>query len=320
MKLFFGILLIAVLVAGLGFLYMVHAVGANFTENLRRRKPGEGYNPDIDVSFYTNGPLSKVADRGLEYMKTLSSEELYLQSEDGLKLHATLFHTKEPSRRFVIGMHGFQSKSRYEFAPHIQYYQEKGYQMLLPDDRAHGESEGAFVTMGIKDRRDCVLWAKELVRRFGPDITILLHGISMGGATVLNASGEADLPKQVAGVISDCGFTSVKDSYANQIESIYHIPPALPVKICGWFAKHKMGFDFSEARPIDQVKKAAVPILFVQGEADQMVPKHMAEELYAACAAPKKLLLVPKANHAESIAVDPDGYHKAMEELFSGTI
>ena len=317
MKLWMWIVLAAAVLLLAGFLALSRKVGDNFLRNLRRKKPGEQFNEDIDVSFYLNGPLPKLAKAEMAYMETLPHEDVYITSEDGLKLHATLFPAPDGRKQYVIGIHGFQSHAWNEFAPHIRFYRSIGFGMLLPDDRAHGESEGAYVTMGVKDRRDCICWAGYLTERFGQDTKLLLHGVSMGGATVLSASGEPDLPSQVIGVVSDCGFSSAKESFACQIESLYHVPPALLVRICQWYALHRAGFDFTEARPVDQVRNAKVPILFVQGEDDVMVPEFMAHKLYEACGSPeKKLLVVPHANHAESIAVDPDGYHQAIHQLF----
>ena len=308
------ILIIAVLSAG--FLLMCHMTGKNFLENLRKRKPGEAFNTNIDVSFYVNGPIKKVAEEGLKYMETLPSEDVYITSQDGLKLHGLLFPADPEQKKYVIGIHGFQSRGKNEYAPHIEFYRSLGYGMLLPDDRAHGLSEGNYVTMGVKDRRDCISWAEYLIERFGENTEILLHGVSMGGATVLSASGEEDLPKQVKGVISDCGFTSPTESFSNQIQTLYHISPAFPVAVCKWYAKHKAGFDFTEAEPVEQVKKAKVPALFIQGKEDVMVPCYMAEKLYEACSSPKRLLLVDHANHGESVAIDPEGYRKAIIEHF----
>lgn len=317
MKGWMWVALAVILLLIAGFLGLCHKIGAQFLGNLRKKKPGEAFNPQIDISFYLNGPLPALAREGMAYMETLPREDVTICSEDGLKLHGTLFPAPGKEPNYVIGIHGFQSKAWNEFAPHIAFYRSLGFGMLLPDDRAHGSSEGDYATMGVKDRRDCVAWAKELVRRFGPGTRILLHGVSMGGATVLSASGEEDLPGQVAGIVSDCGFTSARESFECQIESLYHIPPKFPVRICQWYAKHRAGFDFLEAQPIDQVKKARVPILFVQGAEDAMVPAFMAEKLYEACGSRRELLIVPKANHAESIAYDPEGYHQAIHRLLS---
>ena len=310
-------IMLAVLVLLLGaFLGICRTIGKNFLRNLRHKQPGESFNQDIDISFYLNGPLPKLAEKGIAYMKTLPHEDVFITSQDGLRLHGTLFPAPEGSRSYVIGIHGFQSRAWNEYAPHAEFYRSIGFGMLLPDDRGHGESEGEYATMGVKDRRDCISWARYLIGRFGDDTRILLHGVSMGGATVLSASGEADLPRQVLGVVSDCGFTSPKESFSCQIRSLYHIPPAFPVRVSQWYAKHRAHFDFTEAQPIDQVRKASVPILFVQGAEDIMVPEFMAHKLYEACAGKKKLLIVPKANHGESIAYDPQGYRQAIRTFF----
>ena len=254
----------AVLLLAAAFLYVCHYIGQKFLKNLKRKNLGEKFSADIDVSFYQKGPLAGLAKQGMAYMETLPQEEIDISSQDGLRLHAVLFPAEEVPRKIVLGIHGFQSHARNEFAPHIAWYRSRGYSMLLPDDRSHGRSEGQYITMGVKDRLDCISWAKYLVERFGSDCQILLHGVSMGGATVLSASGEESLPPQVIGVVSDCGFTSVEEALTVQIRNLMHVPPAFPVMVSRWYAKHRAGFDFGEARPIDQVKKARVPILFAQ--------------------------------------------------------
>ena len=310
------IALAVILLLLIAFVYLCRMIGRKFLKNFSRKNPGEKFTADIDVSFYTNGPLAPVAKAGMAYMETLPHEDVTITSRDGLRLHAELFPAEDHPRKIVLGIHGFQSHARNEFAPHIEWYRSRGWSMLLPDDRAHGLSEGQYITMGVKDRLDCLDWCRYLVERFGPDCQILLHGVSMGGATVVSASGEEGLPPQVMGIISDCGFTAVAEAFSAQIRSMYHIPPAFPLMVCRWFAKHRAGFDFNEARPIDQVRKAKVPMLFAQGADDIMVPQEMARRLYEACPGRKELLLVDHANHAESIAVDPEGYHAAMERLF----
>ena len=184
------IILAVLAVIAAGFFWLCHMIGMNFLNNLRHKKPGEKFNENIDVSFYLNGPLPKIAEAGIAYMKTLPHEDVWITSEDGLKLHGTLFPAPGDSPNYVIGIHGFQSKAWHEYAPHIEFYRSIGFGMLLPDDRGHGQSEGAYATMGVKDRRDCISWANDLANRFGTQVRVLLHGVSMGGATVLSASGE----------------------------------------------------------------------------------------------------------------------------------
>ena len=312
------ILFIAVLILIVLPLLMFVGIGRRFMQTVRRPESADEPMPSfIDISFYQNSPHRLVAEKGLEVMKTLPHEDVFIQSEDGLKLHAAYFPAPEESGKVVLGIHGFRSKAWHEYAPYIEFYHALGYSMLLPDDRAHGQSEGDYIGMGVLDRRDCISWAKYLVERFGKNVSILMHGVSMGGAAVLSASGEEDLPPQVQGIISDCGYTSFWDQIVFHIISRYKIPTFPVLNICEWYAKHYAGYDFHTITPLKQVTKAKVPILFVQGEKDFMVPAEMAQRLYEACTSRKRLLMVPEASHAESIALAPEEYHQAIKEFFN---
>ena len=269
--------------------------------------------------YYIGTPHYKVSQAGLKVMKNMESEDAYLESRDGLKLHAYLFPAPNETehKKFVIGIHGYRSYSRPEYAPYIEFYQSLGYSMLLPDDRAHRPSEGDYIGFGVLDRLDCVDWAKYLVETYGEDTEIILHGVSMGGATVCAASGEADLPEQVKGIVSDCAFSRAWDVIYYQLHDVGHLPADLFMPQMEKICEKKAGFNFHDYAAIDQVKKATVPMLFVQGEEDPLVPAFMAKDLYEACGSEKKeLLLVPKAGHGESIAFAPDEYHAKIRDLF----
>ena len=268
-------------------------------------------------SYYVGTPHYRVSQAGLKVMRSMQSQDAWIESRDGLKFHAYLFPAEETPRKFVIGIHGYRSYSRPEYAPYIEFYQSLGYSMLLPDDRAHRPSEGDHVGFGVLDRLDCVDWAKYLVRTYGPDIEILLHGVSMGGATVCAASGEADLPSQVRGIVSDCAFSTGWEVLHHQLGEVGRLPVdyILPrvEKIC----QKKAGFDLHTHSALEQVQRAKVPMLFVQGEKDPLVPAHMARDLYEACGSrEKELLLVPEAGHGESIAFAPEEYHRRICQLF----
>ena len=267
-------------------------------------------------SYYVGTPHYVVSRAGMAVMEHLPNEDLYLESRDGLKLHGYLFPVEQESKKFVIGVHGYRSYARPECAPYIEFYQSLGFHMLMVDDRAHAPSEGDYLGFGVLDRLDVVDWCKLLVRTYGEDVQILLHGVSMGGATVLAASGEEDLPEQVIGVVSDCGFSSAREILQYQLQESAHLPAAYFMPRLEKLCKKKIGFDFDTYSALSQVKKAKVPILFVQGMEDTMVPPYMADELYEACASPKRILKVEKAGHGESIAFQADAYHQAILEHF----
>ena len=269
-------------------------------------------------SYYIGTPHYNVSQAGLKLMKDAVSEDHFITSRDGLRLHGYLFPAEgEVQKKFVIGVHGYRSYSRPECAPYYAFYHDLGFSMLMVDDRAHAPSEGDYIGFGVLDRLDCVDWAKYLVETYGEDIEIILHGVSMGGATVLSAAGEADLPEQVIGVVGDCGFTSAWEALSFEFKEMAHINLDWMLPKIEKLAQKHIGIDFHTYSAIEQVKNATVPILFVQGGQDQMVPAWMARKLYDACGSGKKqLLMVDEAGHGESIAFAPDRYHQAIIDLF----
>ena len=266
--------------------------------------------------YYIGTPHYNASQAGLKIIRSTYNEDAYITSRDGLKLHAYLFPAEGESRKFVIGVHGYKSYSRPECAPFYEFYHDLGFSMLMVDDRAHAPSEGRYIGFGVLDRLDIVDWAKYLVRTYGGDIQILLHGVSMGAAAVLSASGEEDLPEQVIGIIGDCGFTSPRDILRYQIGDSMHLPADLILPKVEKLCEKHMGINLHDHSAAEQLKKAKVPVLFVQGGKDNMVPPYMVHELCDACASEKRLLFVEEAGHAESIAFRSDEYHQAAAGLF----
>uniref|UniRef100_UPI004056C671 alpha/beta hydrolase n=1 Tax=Agathobacter sp. TaxID=2021311 RepID=UPI004056C671 len=245
-------------------------------------------------------------------------KDAYLKSDDGLRLHAT-FIPNNGAKKVVIGFHGYTSQGMSDYIGLSDYYLKNGYAMLLPDARAHGESEGTYIGFGVKDRWDAVKWVKWVVAECGEDVQILLHGTSMGGATVLMASGLA-LPPQVRGIISDCAFTSAKAVFTHVLRSMYHMPPFPIMQIANAVNKKKAGYGLDECNAAEEVKKADVPILLIHGDADFFVPVSMCEEIYKNCKPGTFRLIVKGASHAESYYKDTVKYEMALNEFIGGII
>ena len=197
----------------------------------------------------------------------------------------------------------------------MKFYHELGFHVLLPNNRAHGDSEGTYIGFGWLDRLDCIQWIKEIKDYFHKNLQIVLHGISMGSATVLMASGEK-LPDDVKCIISDCGFTSVLDELAHNLKQS-HIPPAIILPTATLLSKKRIGYSFKEASTIEQVKKSKTPTLFIHGDQDDFVPTYMVYDLYNACAADKDLLIVEGAKHAQSYLVNQELCEKTIIEFMS---
>lgn len=259
------------------------------------------------------------------FMMAQAHEDVYQTSFDGLKLHAAYFPAideeacrTEPAgrKKVAICFHGYTSEGMSDYIGLSGYYLKKGYAMLLPDARAHGQSEGEYIGFGCLDRKDGLVWINWVIQELGEDVEIILHGTSMGGATVLMASG-LDLPGQVKGIVSDCAFTSPKEVFTHVLHNMYHLPafPAIPG--ADILNRRLAGYGMDECNAKREVAKAKVPILFIHGTNDTFVPYHMCHEIYDCCASPKKILVVEGAAHAESYYKDTEKYEQALDEFFA---
>ena len=252
-----------------------------------------------------------------EYMLAQFHEDWWNMSEDGLKLHATWFPQGE-KKKIVICFHGYTSQGMNDYIGLSGYYLKKGYSMLLVDERAHGQSEGKYIGFGCLDRRDALKWIQMVVEKCGEDAEILLHGTSMGGATVLMTSS-LELPKQVKGIISDCAFTSPKEVFTHVLKNMIHLPAFPIMQLSDVFNKKLAGYGLDECNAAREVKKAKVPILFIHGSGDTFVPCSMCEVLYENCTSPKQKLIIEGAAHAESYYKDTGAYENAMD-MFIGSL
>lgn len=242
--------------------------------------------------------------------------DVYMTSFDGLKLHATYFPAIENTdiKKAVICFHGYTGEGLSNHVAIADYFLKHGYAMLLPDARAHGESEGEYIGFGCLDRKDALGWIKWLIGECGEDVKIMLHGTSMGGATVLMTSG-LKLPANVRGIVSDCGFTSPKEVFTYVLNSMYHLPAFPAIQGADLLNKKLAGYGMDECNAKYEVQKADVPILFIHGSADTFVPCSMCHEIYDNCRSPKRKLIVEGAAHAESYYKEMGTYEKALDEF-----
>ncbi len=212
---------------------------------------------------------------------------------------------------------GYTSQGTNDYGSLSYYYLNHGFRMLLIDERAHGESEGTYIGFGTMDRLDGMEWIKWLVGKMGNDAQILLHGNSMGGATVCMMSG-LKLPTQVKGIVSDCAFTSAKDVFTHVLHSMYHLPAFPMIQIADKLNKRNAGYGLDECNAAREVRKAEVPFLFIHGAKDIFVPCWMCEEIYKNCASQKTKLIVKEAGHGESYYKDTEAYEKALDSFIGG--
>lgn len=242
------------------------------------------------------------------------SEEWSLRSKDGLKLVATHFSPNEPSDRWVIIAHGYgcnQDNSYYLATNYLMM----GWHVLTPDLRASGHSEGKYLSLGYRESGDMVEWARQVATRY-PQAHILLHGVSMGAATVMLASDNDDLPAQVVACVEDSGYTSAFDLLAVRMEESFGLPAFPAMNLLDWRCREVAGFSLQQAVPAAAVKHAKVPMMFIHGTGDTLVPYAMAEELFRQAVAPQKeLLLIEGAGHAASSQKEQERYFRTISDF-----
>ncbi|MBP2118175.1 alpha/beta hydrolase [Cohnella lubricantis] len=242
-------------------------------------------------------------------------EDVSIVSHDGLTLRGYYLPASRPSDRTVILAHGYTGDAIGNMSALAKLYHESlGYNVLMPDARGHGRSDGEYIGFGWHERKDYGKWIDYVIGRVGAGSQIVLHGISMGGATVLMASGEK-LPDQVRGIVSDCAYTSAKDILSYQLKRLFKLPAVPFVPLTSLVCRLRAGYLFGEASAEKQVARSTKPILFIHGEADTFVPFEMVHRLYDSCVSIKEKLVIPNAGHAVAYFTDRELYAGALRSF-----
>lgn len=273
---------------------------------------------------YAMTPYNKKPDsKKLSGKDSLYCEKLWFKnfpkqkwqiSADNLNLYAQ--YLDHHSKKTVILLHGFMSDGD-SMGGFAKMFYDFGYNVLLPDARAQGRSDGQYIGYGWVEKEDILKWIDEIISKNGTDSEIVVMGQSMGGATTMMVSG-MKLPKQVKAFIEDCGYSNVKKEIKYQAGNLVNIPKAIRgplIETVSGINKLKNGFFLGRASSVKQLKKNTRPFLFIHGGKDHFVPTEMVYENYAATDAPKELWIAPLAGHALSYPMYKSEYRKQIESF-----
>lgn len=242
-------------------------------------------------------------------------EEYTICNSRGYNLRGYLLRADKPSDTYVFCSHGYRNHGKGEFNYITKFHHDAGRNVFIVDHQAAGESEGTYIGFGYHESKDCMQWLSFMLDSFGSDIKIILHGVSMGCATILMMCGDEALPQNVKFAVADCGFTSALNEFRYNLKNA-HVPSFPIVQGVSFVNKQINGFDFKEISPIESVQNAKIPILFIHGKIDTFVPTFMATQLYNACASEhKELLLVDDAWHAESYRKNSAAYEEKVNSF-----
>ena len=235
--------------------------------------------------------------------------EARILARDGVELYGRYYHVADGAPTHIL-LHGYRG-SYQDMCGCFKIAKELGHNVLLISQRAHGKSGGRVITFGVRERLDCVDWARFVAGK-NPDVPIVLWGISMGAATVLMASA-LSLPREVAGVIADCPYSSADAIVRSVCRRNLGLPPTLAAPLVRLSARLYGGFRLTDGDALAAVGRARVPMLFIHGAIDALVPPSMSRELAAACAPRATLVTVPAADHGIAYMTDPAAYTCAVK-------
>lgn len=305
MKLLLLAVLALLLLAGLALLRAVSA-GRRYTPQTLEAQLEKPAYREIRHAALTAG----------DWVRAHEHRELSVMSYDGKLLHA-IFLPREGAKGTIALFHGYRSCWQIDFGVSLPYYyDELGYQLLLVDERAHGKSEGKYLTFGVRERYDVISWVTYLSQLLGREHPIYLGGLSMGATTVLLASC-FEFPANVRGITADSGFTSPYEIAKSVLRRDHpHLPVWPLLGFYGLFTRLFAGYSLRGASTPDAVRESRYPILFIHGTGDSFVPCEMTKRAFEACTGEKQLVLVEGAEHGKSYLVDRARVQHALQGFF----
>ncbi len=323
-KIFIAIVMLAIIIIlatiGIGSYFVNYAIlrtGSGGDREVKNTEAIEVASIDNETEKIIEENRKEENQLASQWTSIIKNEKVEVTAKDGIVLKGTEYIKDEQINNWVIVLHGYRSNPESVISVG-RHFSDKGYNVLIPYMRATGESEGEYIGMGWLDKDDLKCWI-DLIIKQNNNANIVLHGSSMGAATVLMASGD-ELPNNVKAIIEDSGYTSVWDIFASEAKARFNLPAFPVLNMFEIVANYRAKYDIREASALEQVKKATTPILFIHGDSDDFVPKYMCEQLYEVANCKKNKLIIHGAGHTESRYKEPDTYYKNIFEFLDDII
>ena len=243
-------------------------------------------------------------------------EHIYIKSYDGLKLHAALYRFGDNNAPIAICCHGYHGNKFRDFGGGLKILKELKYNVLLIDQRSHYESEGRYLSFGVRETKDLSSWINKVIEIFGNDCSISIQGISMGGAVVLFAASNENLPVNVKCVIADCPYPSPYSIFEYFVERI-HIPGCI-IKFLSFLTGITfIHTNFGKYNAYKDLKNNKLPILILHGEIDDVVPCKFSKKLKELYPEMIQLETFANAKHGMSYFDDTGRYKRVTKEFLN---
>lgn len=281
-----------------------------FVACLRRKEPDWLKEEELAKTPYGKYFESIVAANN--WLTEHSAQDVYITSDDGLRLHGLWVPAANP-KGTILFAHGYRSSMLVDIGMAMDFYYQKGMNLLIPEQRCHGKSQGRYITFGIKESNDMFKWLTYHNCILG-DFPVVLSGLSMGASTMLYLA-DRDLPENVKGIIADCGFTSPKEIISYIFKRVTKLPAIPSIWVTDMFAHVFAGIGLNDKDSRKTLAKNKLPIRMIHGTADDFVPCEMTKEGFGVCTGSKKLLLSEGAGHGVSFLKDREKYEEMISNF-----
>lgn len=250
-----------------------------------------------------------------EWLDSVTIEKITLEADDKNILIARKVVVDTNSNQWVVVLHGYNGSMAdiYDIAMH---YAAEGYNILMPDLRAHGESEGSFLGMGWLDRLDVINWM-DIILKENSSAEIVIHGVDVGADTALMISGEP-LKSNIKAIVAEGAYTSAWDVVKMEYKARHEKWPVFPfVHMMGPVMKIWTGYTLKEANAVKQIQRTSIPILLIRGQNDTYATEDMTNQLDQAIASEHEVYTVTNGSHEDCRYADKDAYYNKTFEFVS---
>jgi len=258
--------------------------------------------------------IAKMVEEAAKQLETSGCETVEIAAHDGISLIGHWCPCEEP-QRIVIAMHGWRSSWSQDFGLIANFWRSNHCSVLYAEQRGQGGSGGDHMSFGLLERYDCQAWANWANEITEQSMPIYLVGVSMGATSVLMAS-ELELPDNVYGIAADSAFTSPHAIWKHVSENNLHIPYVLHKAGANQMCQRRINMEADSASTTEALKRCKVPVFLIHGTDDHFVPVEMTFENYKACAAEKRLLVVPGAEHCLSYLTEKENYERNAKKFW----
>lgn len=269
----------------------------------------------FNFAFSRTGFSSKGNDQPLNSAEVWAQKQKQstwrqTSSHGGLHLKARYYPAATTTPKTMVVVHGFGDNSL-TLGNYIRFFHQAGYNVLAPDNRSHGHSQGKYIGFGWQDRQDLQDWIQQLIRRKGSNVQIGLFGVSMGASTVMYYLG-LKVPKQVKTAIADCGYASINGELTYELKRLFNLPSVPLIPTANLYTQALAHYSLYDGETAQTLKHNRIPLFIIHGTKDTFVPTRNAKLNYQNDSGPKKLWLVKGAKHARSYQKNPALYQKRV--------